>query len=370
MTRPPLAALLVTPHRLHALPAHRRRRPTLATALPLLAAVATALLGGALLLGLFAPAGAAPAAGREPAAAGGKPAERLTLMLDWFPNPNHVAVVAAKVRGDFAALGLDVDIQAPADPSDPLKLAGAGKVDVAIAYQPSVTIARSQQVPVAAFGVLVDQPLTTVMALERSGIRTVAELKGKRIGYSVPGFEEALLGAVLESAGLTLRDVSLVDVHFNLSPALLSGQVAAVVGAYKNYEKIQLELEGAKVRVFELTEHGVPPYDELVFVAADETLARRGPALRAFLEGVARGLGRVRTQPADAFDALVAAYPDLKTELNRRAFEATRPLFAAHLTPDPARWEAFQRFLFERKVIARASPVSALIRTDLAPPAR
>ncbi len=324
------------------------------------------LLAAVLLLGLAAPAGAGPAAG-APAGDGKKPTGRLTLMLDWFPNPNHAAIVAARALGDFAALGLDVVVQAPADPSDPLKLAGAGKVDVAIAYQPSVTIARSQGVPVAAFGVLVDQPLTTVMALERSGIRSVADLQGKRIGYSVPGFEEALLGAVLESAGLSLRDVSLVDVHFNLSPALLSGQVTAVVGAYKNYERIQLELEGERVKVFELTGHGVPPYDELVFVASDATLERRAPALRAFLQGVARGLARVAERPAEAFGALVAAYPDLETELNRRAFDATRPLFARRLAPDPARWEAFQRFLLERKVIARPSPVPSLIRTNLAP---
>ncbi|HWP34672.1 MAG TPA: ABC transporter substrate-binding protein [Thermodesulfobacteriota bacterium] len=319
------------------------------------------------LLRLFAVAllAAAPPAAARPAAA--QPAEKLTVMLDWFPNPNHTPLAAARARGDFARVGLEVTLQAPADPSDPLKLAAAGKVDVAIAYQPSVTMGRSEGLPLVAFGVLVDQPLTTVMALERSGIRRVADLKGKRIGYSVPGFEEALLGAVLETAGLRLADVSLVDVHFNLTPALLAGQVAAVVGAYKNYEKIQLELEGERVRVFELTEHGVPSYDELVFVTSAATAGRRPAALRAFLEGVARGLARVRQEPADAFDALVATYPDLKTELNRRAFEATRPLFARRLAPDPARWEAFQRFLLARRVIREAVPVASFVRTDLAP---
>ena len=304
----------------------------------------------------------------SPGNAGPAPAaQRLTLMLDWYPNPNHAAVVAAKGRGDFAALGLDVVIQAPADPSDPLKLAAVGRVDVAISYQPSATIARSEGVPIAAFGVMVDRPLNTVMTIETSGVRRIADLKGRRVGYSVPGFEEALLGAVLASAGLSLGDVTLTNVNFNLTPALLTGQVAAVVGAYKNYEKFALEQEGATVRIFELTDHGVPPYDELVFVASDATLERRSSALRAFLEGVQRGIRRVREKPADALAALHAAYPDTRNDLNRRAFEATRTLFARRLAPDPARWEAFQRFLLERKVIARASPVAALARTDLAP---
>jgi putative hydroxymethylpyrimidine transport system substrate-binding protein len=292
--------------------------------------------------------------------------ERLVLMLDWYPNPNHAAIVAAKARGDFAAVGLDVVVQAPADPSDPMKLAAAGKVDVAVGYQPLTTIARSEGLPVKAFGVLVDRPLNTVMTIERAGVKTIADLKGKRVGYSVPGFEQALLDAVLQSAGLTLADVTLTNVNFNLSPALLAGQVSAVVGAYKNYERIALELEGAKVRVFELADHGVPPYEELVFVASDATLARRGPALRRFLEGVARGLARVREQPADALEALQATYPDTRNELNRRAFEATRPLFATRLAPEPGRWEAFQAFLLQRKVISKASPLADLIRTDLA----
>ncbi len=303
-----------------------------------------------------------------PLPAVGAETTRLTLMLDWYPNPNHAPIVAAVERGDFAALGLDVVIQAPADPSDPLKLAAAGKVDVAISYQPMTTMARSEGLPIAAFGVLVDQPLGSVMTTGRSGVRTVADLKGRRVGYSVPGFEEALLGAVLGSAGLGLSDVTLTNVNFNLTPALLSGQVAAVVGAYKNYEKLALELEGATVIVFDLVEHGVPPYDELVFVASDATLAARGPALRAFLAGVAKGMARVRDTPDDALAALQARYADTRTELTRRAFAATRPLFAARLAPDPARWARFQRFLAERKVIARTTPVERLVRTDLAPP--
>ncbi len=294
-------------------------------------------------------------------------ATRLTLMLDWYPNPNHAPIIAAAERGDFAALGLDVVIQAPADPSDPLKLAAVGKVDVAIGYQPMTTMARAEGLPVAAFGVLVGQPLGSVMTIETSGVRRVADLRGKRVGYSVPGFEEALLGAVLASAGLTLKDVTLTNVNFNLTPALLTGQVAAVVGAYKNYEKLALEAEGAKVTVFDLVEHGVPPYDELVFVASDATLAGKAPALRAFLQGVAKGLARVREAPEDALAALQARYPDTKTALNRRAFEATRPLFATRLAPDPARWARFQTFLLERKVIVRTSPVERLVRTDLAP---
>ena len=185
-------------------------------------------------------------------------AEKLTLMLDWFVNPDHAPIIVADELGYFANAGLDVEIVAPADPNDPPKLVAAGQADVAISYQPQLHIQVDQGLPLTRIGTLVATPLNSLVVLADGPIEEIADLKGRKVGFSVGGFEDALLGAMLGHHGLKLDDVELVNVNFALSPALLSGQVDAVIGAFRNFELNQLELEGRPGRAFYPEEQGVP----------------------------------------------------------------------------------------------------------------
>ena len=169
--------------------------------------------------------------------------EKFRLILDWFPNADHVPLYVARDGGYFAREGLEIVLTPPADPNDPLKLVAAGSAPFAINYQPNITIARSRGLPVRSIGVLVEHPLSSLAFLKRSGIRTPADLKGKRIGYSVQDLELALLKALAASHGLKPGDYTTVNVNFNLTSSLLSGQVDAVMGAFWNYELAELELE-------------------------------------------------------------------------------------------------------------------------------
>ncbi len=310
--------------------------------------------------GAASPRTAAPAAERGSAAPGGGSPVRLRLMLDWFPNPDHVPIYYARESGLFRRHGLEVEILVPADPSDPLKLAAAGRVDLAISYQPSVSEARAEDLPVTSVGVLVEHPLNTIMTLADKGIRSPADLAGRRIGYSVPGFEDALLGAVLERVGVSPASVQKINVHFNLTPALLSGQVDAVVGAYKNYESVVLEREGARPVWFELTDYGVPDYYELVVVTSDSTLAARRAAIAAFVRALDEAIGMTRADPRSAFDAFMRANPELDRELNEEAFRRTLPEFATGQVQSEAKWANFHRFLVERGVVAKQVPANRL----------
>ncbi|MCP5458899.1 MAG: ABC transporter substrate-binding protein [Gammaproteobacteria bacterium] len=79
-------------------------------------------------------------------AAADKP-EKLTVLLDWFVNPDHAPLVVALEKGFFAKQNLDVDLIAPADPNDPPKLVAAGKADIALSYQPQLHIQINQGLP-------------------------------------------------------------------------------------------------------------------------------------------------------------------------------------------------------------------------------
>ena len=315
----------------------------------------------ALALALWLAAAAAPAA-TSGAAPGGAPSpQRLQVMLDWFPNPDHVPLYLAQQAGIFRRHGLEVELLVPADPNDPIKLAAAGRVDVAISYQPTVSQARAEGLPVRAIGVLIEHPLNTLMTIEGTGIRSPRDLAGRRVGYSVAGFEDALLDTVLKSAGVDPARVQRVNVNFNLTPALLAGQVDAVVGAYKNYESVVLERAGARPVWWELTAYGVPDYDELVVVAGEEALRQRRPQLQAFVQALQEAIQATLQAPDAAFEAFMRANPELERDLNRAAFERTLPHFARSQRLSAEKWEAFHRFLVEQGVAARRLTAAELL---------
>ena len=139
-------------------------------------------------------------------------------------------------KGFFEKNNLEVEIIEPADPSLPPKLVAAGKVDLAINYQPQLYQQVAEGLPLVRVGSLISSPLNSVVVLKNSNIKTLADLKGKKVGYSVSGFEDVLLDTMLRSIGLSNQDVKLVNVNWSLSPSLLTGQVDAVIGALRNFE--------------------------------------------------------------------------------------------------------------------------------------
>jgi putative hydroxymethylpyrimidine transport system substrate-binding protein len=309
----------------------------------------TAVCGGAA-VALAAVLTAAPVAAQQ---------ERteLELVLDWFLNPDHAPIVVAQERGYFADAGLEVTVREPADPNNPPKLVAAGKADLAISYQPQLHMQVAEGLPLARIGTLVATPLNTVLALKDGPVQSLADLQGKKVGYSVGGFEETLLQAMLQQAGLSMDAVELVNVNFALSPALLSGRVAAVVGAFRNFEINQLAIEGASARPFYPEEHGVPAYDELIFVARRDRVD--DPALRRFLDAVARGTQYLINHPEQSYEIFVADRPDLDDELNRRAWDDTLPRFALRPAAlDTARYRRFETFLRNQGLIGDTPPLA------------
>jgi putative hydroxymethylpyrimidine transport system substrate-binding protein len=283
-------------------------------------------------------------------------ADRLTLLLDWFVNPDHAPIIVAEERGYFAAAGLEVEIVAPADPNDPPKLVAAGQADVAISYQPQLHIQVDQGLPLTRIGTLVATPLNSLVALADGPIEVIADLKHRKVGFSVGGFEDALLGAMLAKHGLTLEDVELVNVNFALSPALLSGQVDAVIGAFRNFELNQLEIEGRPGRAFYPEEEGVPTYDELIFIANNAALD--DSRLGRFLDAVEQGVQYLVNHQGDSFQMFIKGRPELDDELNRRAFADTLPRFALRPAAlDHARYARFAAFLEAQGLIKPPPPV-------------
>ncbi|MGD9509005.1 MAG: ABC transporter substrate-binding protein [Geminicoccaceae bacterium] len=299
-----------------------------------------------------------------PAALPVQAAEKLSVVLDWFVNPDHGPLVIARERGFFTAQDLDVTLIAPADPNDPPKLVAARQADLAVSYQPQLHFQVAQGLPLVRVGTLVATPLNSLVALADGPVQSVSDLKGRKVGFSVGGFEDALLGAMLERHGLKLADVELVNVNFSLSPAILAGQVDAVIGAFRNFELNQMDLVGRPGRAFFPEEEGVPGYDELIYVAHRDDLGRA--ALRRFLLAVEAATAWTINHPDEAWDVFKGTDPSLDDELNHRAWRDTLPRFAHRPAAlDHGRYVRFADFLAGRGLIPDPPPPLASYARDL-----
>jgi putative hydroxymethylpyrimidine transport system substrate-binding protein len=285
--------------------------------------------------------------------------EPFTVMLDYFPNADHAGIYAAKEAGLYAKAGLDVKIQPPPDPSAPLKLLRAGRADVAISYEPELLLARDQGADtLVAVGALVQTPLTSLITLPAANIRDPKDLAGKRVGTSGIPYQSAYLQTILTTAGVDPASVKETNVGFNLVPALLSKRVDATLGAFWNYEGVDLERRNRRPVILRMEKLGVPTYNELILVARRESLDEAGASrLRRFITATAAGARLIRDDPIVGVDALLKADKGLDRGLQEAAIKATLPVFfpADKEKPwgwqEPVDWANYERWMRANKLL-------------------
>jgi len=278
--------------------------------------------------------------------------DKITVGLDWFINPDHAPLIIAEQRGYFKEQGLDVEMIEPADPNDPPKLVAAGKLDLAISYQPQLHIQVDQGLPVVRVGTLVSVPLNSLVVLENGPIKSISDLKGKKIGFSVGGFEEALLSGMLEKYNIKMTDVDLVNINFSLSPSLIAKKVDAVIGAFRNFELNQMDIVNHPGKAFYPEEHGVPSYEELIYIS--NTKNRNNPVFDKFFKAIQKATLTIINDPKTTWKDFSTYRKGLDDELNKRAFKDTLSRFAlrpqAH---DLKTYEVFANFLKEKGIIKK-----------------
>ena len=276
--------------------------------------------------------------------------EPLEIMLDFFPNADHAPIYAAEAGGHFDDVGLDVEIREPPDPAAPLKQVVAGRVDLAISYEPEVLRARDDGLAVQSVGALVQAPLTSIISLPSAGIRRPEDLDGKVVGTAGIDYQSAYLEAIAKRAG---ADVEERNVGFNLTGALLAKKVDAILGGFWNYEGTDLRLRGKDPQIIRIEQAGVPTYDELVLVANADQQDDRIKRFEAALE---RGVEDLKRNPDKALKGLLDANPDLDPKLQREVLDVTLPLFQPpdgkpYGWQDPGEWNDFAHWMRDNELL-------------------
>ena len=308
------------------------------------AGIKSALVAGMMVAGTIAPAAAT---------------DKITLLLDWFVNPDHGPIIIAEEKGYFKDAGLDVEVIAPADPSDPPKLVAAGRAELAISYQPQLHLQVAEGLPLVRVGTLVATPLNCLLVLADGPVKSIADLRGGKVGFSVAGVEEALLTTILERNGVGLDEIDLVNVNWSLSPSLMSGQVDAVIGAFRNFELNQMDIEGVKGRCFYLEEEGLPAYDELIYIANRDSMNKE--VIRRFLQATELATQYIINHPQESWDIFKSTAKELDDELNKRAWVDTLPRLALRPAAlDAGRYVRFEAFLKEAGLLKDTRAVEML----------
>jgi putative hydroxymethylpyrimidine transport system substrate-binding protein len=288
-----------------------------------------------------------------------------TVVLDFFPNADHAALYTGLAHGDFTAGGLDVKPEAPADPSEPLKLLAAGKADMAISYEPELLLARDEGLKLVSIGALVQRPLTSIIALPSSHVKKVADLAGKTVGTAGIPYQAAELKTALQAAGVSPASVKEVNVGYSLVQSMLSGKVAATLGGFWNVEGVQLQQLHKHPLIIPIDKAGVPTYNELVLVVREDEAHKRGEDLRAFMQALTRGEREARTDPAAAAALLEKANPSLEAKLQLESVKQTLPATLPSQDGKPFGWQSstawasFGNWMFSHALL-KHNPNSAL----------
>ncbi|WP_432774088.1 ABC transporter substrate-binding protein [Brevibacillus gelatini] len=303
-----------------------------------------------------------------PAENAAEPAE-LTIALDWYPNAVHSFLYAAEEQGFFKEENLKVNLQMPSDSNDPLKMAAAGKVDLAISYQPQLVQARAEGIPVVSVAALVRHPLNVIMTRKDGDIDSPQKLAGKKIGYPSIPLDESIVRQVVKHAGADDSGLSFTDIGFDIVPALTAKKVDAVVGGYINHEQLILEKNGIPVHVFKPSDFGVPDYYELVLATSDETLGKKQQAVEGFLRAIGKGQDYVKNNKEKALDLLLAkqaAEFPLERDIETKSLDILIPLMDAGDKPfgsmTAESWQALIDWMKKEQLITTDVKVEDIMR--------
>ena len=310
---------------------------------------------------------------REEPVGGGAQPERVDLVLDWFPNADHAGIYAAIAGGQFAQAALDVRPRAPGDTSSPLKLLAAGKADLAISYEPELLLARAKGAKLVAVGALVQQPLTSIMSLGSKAIRKPGELEGAKVGTAGIPYQSAYLKTIAKAAGIDPARIHEVNVGFSLVAPLLTKRVDATLGAFWNIEGVELARRHKDPKILRMNEVGVPTYNELVVVAREQDVRKRGPLLRRFMRALALGHQALRDDAAGAVGALVEANPDLDRALQVAQVKATLPVFfprdveKPYGWQDPVAWKRYAQWMLDNGLLSTPAGANRAFTNEFLP---
>lgn len=288
------------------------------------------------------------------------PLKSLEIMLDWYPGPQHAALLIAQHKDILERHGLQVTLTTPADPGLPTRLLAAGRIDLAVSRQPQLHLQVDRGLPLVRVGTLAELPLAGLLLRDDGTMESPAQLAGKRIGYSV---EESatLLPALLQPHGITIQELELVNVNFSAVTEMVDQELDGVITPQRLALPRRLGDEGISTRLLRLEEHGIPRHEGLILVAHRDRLGAQQESLRRLLAALAEATAWSLEHPQAAWALLAKNEPILDTPANQDAWMPTLlRLSARPAALDRGGYARFEAFLHEQGLVETLTPVDKM----------
>jgi putative hydroxymethylpyrimidine transport system substrate-binding protein len=207
---------------------------------------------------------------------------------------------------------------------------------------------------------IMQHPLNTVMALKSSGISRPRDLAGKRVGMAGSPSDIPTVKAMMAHDGASIARARMINVGYNLLPALLARRVDAVIGVYWTWEAIQAQEKGFPVTTLRVERWGVPNYCELVLVASEKTIRTEPALVRGTVQALQQGYAYAEAHPEAAWSALHAQDRTLDGRLVLQSLRLLAPVVTDAPTigyQNPAQWKRYASWLTANRLIS--GPVDA-----------
>jgi NitT/TauT family transport system substrate-binding protein len=296
----------------------------------------------------------------------------VTFQLNWTAGGANAGFAAALGEGYYKQAGLDVTIVQGNGSGNTSQLVASGRAQIAYADAVPVSQLIAKGAPMRIISTIYQSNPNEVTALKKTGVHAVKDLVGKKVGVPAGSSQAPMLPLFLRANGLKESDMVMINMPVpSMVPALLQGQVDAILGSMDAYQ-IQLEQQGAQLDNYTFADYGVPTVSTSI-LASDAYLKDNPEVVRKFVAASLKGWSFALDNPEKAIKDLKATFPDVNEKLASAELAAITPLFCSGGAKfigkaEDSQWVLTQRLLSEVKLLPEGQDPKSYYSDDYLPP--
>ncbi len=242
--------------------------------------------------------------------------KKVSLRLMWYHQAQFAGYIVAKEKGFYREAGLEVEIR-PAGPDlYPHVTVANGTDDFGVGVPNQIILARSNGVPLKILAQVFQDSANRYVLKSSNKIDSLADLKGKKVGLWLGG-DEAEFVSMLNSEGLTVKDVQVVPQGYSVIPFLEDEYTLSQVTIYNELQQIIASgIEKEELQVLSPKEYGSAILSDLLFTS-EQVIHKSPDTVNKFTEASLRGWVYVANNPDEALEIILKKYPQLERSIQQ-----------------------------------------------------